>query len=167
MTFCLQMSHIWRCLFFAYTCRTYSPSLLLYNFSKPVFIILLLPHHKKHIFSPLQLHFHLVSDHLPTSVFLSRCWYQECTKKRMISGTFPSLPYVCYYDTMKNILQRRTRVQERAKGDKAYLLYIECAANIYVHITHNPHNQTYVLVWLYWFVWMRDLMVSDRKTLHI
>lgn len=39
----------------------------------------------------------------------------ECTKKRMISGTFPSLPYVCHYDTMEDILQCRTKIQKRAK----------------------------------------------------
>ncbi|XP_067375501.1 zinc finger CCHC domain-containing protein 7-like isoform X3 [Channa argus] len=39
----------------------------------------------------------------------------ECTKKRMFSGTFPSLPYVCYYDTMEDILQCRTRKRKRAK----------------------------------------------------
>ncbi|XP_051276597.1 zinc finger CCHC domain-containing protein 7-like isoform X2 [Dicentrarchus labrax] len=39
----------------------------------------------------------------------------ECTKRRMISGTFPSLPYVCHYDTMEDIFQRRTRMQTRDK----------------------------------------------------
>ncbi|XP_070769538.1 zinc finger CCHC domain-containing protein 7-like [Enoplosus armatus] len=39
----------------------------------------------------------------------------ECTKRRMVSGTSPSLPYVCHYDTMEDIVQRRTRVQRRAK----------------------------------------------------
>lgn len=41
----------------------------------------------------------------------------ECTKRRMISGTFPSLPYVCHYNTIEDILQCRTRVQKRAKVD--------------------------------------------------
>ncbi|XP_015231626.1 PREDICTED: zinc finger CCHC domain-containing protein 7-like [Cyprinodon variegatus] len=35
----------------------------------------------------------------------------ECVKRRMISGTFPSLPYVCHYDTLEEILQ-----QELLKG---------------------------------------------------
>ncbi|XP_044061206.1 zinc finger CCHC domain-containing protein 7-like [Siniperca chuatsi] len=39
----------------------------------------------------------------------------ECTKRRMVSGTSPSLPYVCHYDTMEDILQRCTRMQRRAK----------------------------------------------------
>ncbi|CAK6972721.1 zinc finger CCHC domain-containing protein 7-like [Scomber scombrus] len=39
----------------------------------------------------------------------------ECTKRRMISGTSPSLPYVCHYDTMEDILQRRTRMQRGSK----------------------------------------------------
>ncbi|TKS72316.1 Zinc finger CCHC domain-containing protein 7 TRAMP-like complex RNA-binding factor ZCCHC7 [Collichthys lucidus] len=39
----------------------------------------------------------------------------ECTKRRMISGTSPSLPYVCHYDTMEDILQGRTRTQKRAE----------------------------------------------------
>lgn len=39
----------------------------------------------------------------------------ECTKRRMVSGTCPSLPYVCHYDTMEDILQRCTRMQRQAK----------------------------------------------------
>ncbi|XP_070818852.1 zinc finger CCHC domain-containing protein 7-like isoform X1 [Chaetodon trifascialis] len=39
----------------------------------------------------------------------------ECTKRRMIGGTSPALPYVCHYDTMKDILQCRTRMQKRVK----------------------------------------------------
>ncbi|XP_075959974.1 uncharacterized protein LOC142963149 isoform X1 [Anarhichas minor] len=39
----------------------------------------------------------------------------ECTKRRMISGTFTSLPYVCHYDTIDDVLQCRTRKQKRAK----------------------------------------------------
>ncbi|XP_042349353.1 zinc finger CCHC domain-containing protein 7-like isoform X2 [Plectropomus leopardus] len=39
----------------------------------------------------------------------------ECTKRRMISGTFPSLPYVCHYDSMEDILQRHTGKQKRAR----------------------------------------------------
>ncbi|XP_076015687.1 zinc finger CCHC domain-containing protein 7-like [Genypterus blacodes] len=39
----------------------------------------------------------------------------ECARRRMVSGTFPSLPYVCHYDTMEDILQRHDRVQRRVK----------------------------------------------------
>uniref|UniRef100_A0A671VR81 Zinc finger CCHC domain-containing protein 7 n=1 Tax=Sparus aurata TaxID=8175 RepID=A0A671VR81_SPAAU len=39
----------------------------------------------------------------------------ECTKRRMISGTSPLLPYVCYYDTIEDILKHRTRTKKRAK----------------------------------------------------
>ncbi|XP_029965817.1 zinc finger CCHC domain-containing protein 7-like [Salarias fasciatus] len=39
----------------------------------------------------------------------------ECTLKRMISGTFPSLPYICHYDTKEDILQHCTQMQKRAK----------------------------------------------------
>ncbi|XP_063342705.1 zinc finger CCHC domain-containing protein 7-like [Pelmatolapia mariae] len=39
----------------------------------------------------------------------------ECTKRRMVTGTFPSLPYVYQYDTMEDILQLRTRLEERVK----------------------------------------------------
>ncbi|CAI5652320.1 zinc finger CCHC domain-containing protein 7 [Oreochromis niloticus] len=39
----------------------------------------------------------------------------ECTKRRMVTGTFPSLPYVYRYDTMEDILQLRTRLEERVK----------------------------------------------------
>nr|XP_046262019.1 zinc finger CCHC domain-containing protein 7-like isoform X2 [Scatophagus argus] len=39
----------------------------------------------------------------------------ECTKRRMISGTSPSLPYVCHYDTMEDISQCRTEMQKRTK----------------------------------------------------
>lgn len=65
---------------------------------------------------------HLFSYFLPVSLHL--CWYQECTKRRMVSGTCPSLPYVCHYDTMEDILQRCTRMQRQAKGDKTrYSMY--------------------------------------------
>ncbi|XP_028272861.1 zinc finger CCHC domain-containing protein 7-like isoform X2 [Parambassis ranga] len=40
----------------------------------------------------------------------------ECTRRRMVSGTFPFLPYVCYYDTMEDILQQHTKMQKRSKG---------------------------------------------------
>ncbi|XP_059201450.1 zinc finger CCHC domain-containing protein 7-like [Centropristis striata] len=39
----------------------------------------------------------------------------ECTRRRMISGTFPSLPYVCQYDTMEDILQHFPKKQKKAK----------------------------------------------------
>ncbi|XP_030594510.1 zinc finger CCHC domain-containing protein 7-like isoform X2 [Archocentrus centrarchus] len=38
----------------------------------------------------------------------------ECTRRRMVTGTFPSLPYVCHYDTKEDILPLR-RLEERAK----------------------------------------------------
>uniref|UniRef100_A0A672IY73 Zinc finger CCHC domain-containing protein 7 n=1 Tax=Salarias fasciatus TaxID=181472 RepID=A0A672IY73_SALFA len=44
----------------------------------------------------------------------------ECTLKRMISGTFPSLPYICHYDTKEDILQHCTQMQKRAKGLKTF-----------------------------------------------
>lgn len=40
----------------------------------------------------------------------------------MFTGTFPSLPYVCHYDTAEDILQLRTRLEERAKGDKSCIV---------------------------------------------
>ncbi|XP_043982381.1 zinc finger CCHC domain-containing protein 7-like isoform X1 [Gambusia affinis] len=39
----------------------------------------------------------------------------ECTKRRMISGTFPSLPYVCYYDTLDDILHQNAPTLTPAK----------------------------------------------------
>ncbi|KAM3867140.1 uncharacterized protein ACN63O_008876 [Diretmus argenteus] len=39
----------------------------------------------------------------------------ECTRRRMVSGTFPTLPYVFRYDTEDDILQRRSRMQRKAK----------------------------------------------------
>ncbi|XP_008281835.1 zinc finger CCHC domain-containing protein 7-like isoform X2 [Stegastes partitus] len=39
----------------------------------------------------------------------------ECSSRRMVSGTFPSLPYVCHYDTIDDILQCHTRKQKEAK----------------------------------------------------
>ncbi|XP_024864356.1 zinc finger CCHC domain-containing protein 7 isoform X2 [Kryptolebias marmoratus] len=39
----------------------------------------------------------------------------ECTRRRMISGTFPSLPYVCHYDTVEDILQRGSRMHTLTK----------------------------------------------------
>ncbi|XP_041652983.1 zinc finger CCHC domain-containing protein 7-like [Cheilinus undulatus] len=40
----------------------------------------------------------------------------ECTKRRMVSRTFPSLPYVCHYDTIDDILKRCTTMHEKPKG---------------------------------------------------
>ncbi|KAM9376030.1 zinc finger CCHC domain-containing protein 7-like, partial [Pholidichthys leucotaenia] len=39
----------------------------------------------------------------------------ECAGRRMVTGTFPSLPYICHYDTKEDILQLQTRMHERAK----------------------------------------------------
>ncbi|KAM9849691.1 zinc finger CCHC domain-containing protein 7-like [Aulostomus maculatus] len=39
----------------------------------------------------------------------------ECTKRRFVSGMFPTLPYVCHYDTMEDIHQRLSGMQKRAK----------------------------------------------------
>lgn len=39
----------------------------------------------------------------------------ECTRRRMVSGTSPSLPYVCCYDTMEDIIQRREKTLEKTK----------------------------------------------------
>ncbi|XP_029918699.1 zinc finger CCHC domain-containing protein 7-like isoform X2 [Myripristis murdjan] len=39
----------------------------------------------------------------------------ECTRRRMVSGMFPSLPYVCHYDTKEDIVQHHTRMQRRTK----------------------------------------------------
>ncbi|KAM7417595.1 hypothetical protein PAMA_017297 [Pampus argenteus] len=49
----------------------------------------------------------------------------ECTNRRMVSGMSPSLPYVCHYDTIEDILQRRTRMQRRAKVSAGSLLLSE------------------------------------------
>ncbi|KAM6923957.1 uncharacterized protein FYW49_006382 [Xenentodon cancila] len=38
----------------------------------------------------------------------------ECKRTRMISRTFPSLPYVCHYDTVEDILQCCSRTQAGA-----------------------------------------------------
>ncbi|XP_019938712.1 zinc finger CCHC domain-containing protein 7-like isoform X2 [Paralichthys olivaceus] len=42
----------------------------------------------------------------------------ECTKSRMVSGRFPSLPYVCHYDTMEDILQHPTRMHGKNKDQQ-------------------------------------------------
>ncbi|KAM4622202.1 zinc finger CCHC domain-containing protein 7-like [Polymixia lowei] len=39
----------------------------------------------------------------------------ECTKGRMVSGTFPTLPFVCQYDTKEDILKLHARTQAKAK----------------------------------------------------
>lgn len=44
--------------------------------------------------------------------------YQECTRRRMVSGTSPSLPYVCRYDTVEDIIQRREKILEKTKGEQ-------------------------------------------------
>ncbi|KAK0149424.1 Zinc finger CCHC domain-containing protein 7 [Merluccius polli] len=47
----------------------------------------------------------------------------ECAKKRMTSGTFPSLPYVCHYDTGEEVSELSARMQRRAQelGDMCSL----------------------------------------------
>ncbi|XP_035506426.2 zinc finger CCHC domain-containing protein 7-like [Scophthalmus maximus] len=50
----------------------------------------------------------------------------ECTKSRMTSGTFPTLPHVYHYDTVEEILQQHTKMQKRVKeragaGSEQYL----------------------------------------------
>ncbi|XP_056295215.1 zinc finger CCHC domain-containing protein 7-like isoform X2 [Pseudoliparis swirei] len=42
----------------------------------------------------------------------------ECTKRRMISGTFYSLPYVCHYDTIEDVLQCHPKKQKRDKDQQ-------------------------------------------------
>lgn len=95
---------------------------------KSIFLIHLLPHslsslpqslcflyqHRTPLFCTHPSLFPLLSAYI---LSLSLRWYQECTKRRMISGTSPSLPYVCHYDTMEDILQGRTRTQKRAEGE--------------------------------------------------
>ncbi|XP_056132374.1 zinc finger CCHC domain-containing protein 7-like [Lampris incognitus] len=39
----------------------------------------------------------------------------ECTRKRMVSGTFPLVPYVCRYDTVEDIHQCCARIQKKTK----------------------------------------------------
>ncbi|KAJ8015599.1 hypothetical protein DPEC_G00027780 [Dallia pectoralis] len=34
----------------------------------------------------------------------------ECSRRRMVSGTFPSLPYVCHYNSRQDILKEKTRI---------------------------------------------------------
>lgn len=47
----------------------------------------------------------------------SLCWQQECTRRRMVSGTSPSLPYVCRYDTVEDVMQQRGKIAEKTKGE--------------------------------------------------
>lgn len=57
----------------------------------------------------------------------------------MVTGTFPSLPYVYQYDTREDILQLRTRL--RVKGDEAdirvvtLLFYNRCIFVWAVHVS--------------------------------
>lgn len=44
-------------------------------------------------------------------------WYQECTRRRMVSGTSPSLPYVCRYDTVEDVVQQREKMREKTQGE--------------------------------------------------
>ncbi|XP_024285113.1 zinc finger CCHC domain-containing protein 7 isoform X1 [Oncorhynchus tshawytscha] len=39
----------------------------------------------------------------------------ECTQRRMISGTFASLPYVCHYDNKQDIVKLNTRIHRKAR----------------------------------------------------
>ena len=40
---------------------------------------------------------------------------QKCVKRRMVSGTFPSLPYVCHYDAGQDTGSPSAREQRRAE----------------------------------------------------
>uniref|UniRef100_A0A3P9NK14 Zinc finger CCHC domain-containing protein 7 n=1 Tax=Poecilia reticulata TaxID=8081 RepID=A0A3P9NK14_POERE len=40
----------------------------------------------------------------------------ECTKRRMFSGVFPSYPFICHYDTVKDINRRLHRMKIKANG---------------------------------------------------
>ncbi|XP_011478380.1 zinc finger CCHC domain-containing protein 7 [Oryzias latipes] len=40
----------------------------------------------------------------------------ECARIRMVRGTFPTLPYVCHYDSLEDVLRRQTRMETGAKG---------------------------------------------------
>ncbi|XP_041695754.1 zinc finger CCHC domain-containing protein 7 isoform X2 [Coregonus clupeaformis] len=39
----------------------------------------------------------------------------ECTQRRMVSGTFASLPYVCHYDNKQDIIKLNTRIHRKAR----------------------------------------------------
>lgn len=89
----------------------------------------------------------------------------------MVTGTFPSLPYVYQYDTREDILQLRTRREERVKGDEAdirvftLLFYNRCIFVWAVHVSllelpvssktadvnwtlSVNYNQNYLLKWV-------------------
>ncbi|KAM3611968.1 uncharacterized protein V6R79_000173 [Siganus canaliculatus] len=58
--------------------------------------------------------------HRKHAAYCYNCSYRghygyECTKRRMISGTSPSLPFVCIYDTRKDMHQHCTRMQKTVK----------------------------------------------------
>lgn len=38
----------------------------------------------------------------------------------MVRGTFPTLPYVCHYDSLEDVLRRQTRMETGAKGDNIF-----------------------------------------------
>ena len=41
---------------------------------------------------------------------------QECTRQRMFKGVYPSIPFISYYDTVKDINCRQNRIKLKAKG---------------------------------------------------
>ncbi|XP_010899620.2 zinc finger CCHC domain-containing protein 7 [Esox lucius] len=48
----------------------------------------------------------------------------ECPQRRMISGTFPTVPYICHYNNKQDILKQKTRIhREPQEGVK---LVVEC-----------------------------------------
>lgn len=50
----------------------------------------------------------------------------------MVRGTFPTLPYVCHYDSLEDVLQHQTRRQMGAKGDN---ILTENGSNNLRHLT--------------------------------
>lgn len=54
---------------------------------------------------------------LKEKFFIFCVGYQECTRRRMVSGTSPSLPYVCHYDTVEDVMQQREKIIVKTKGE--------------------------------------------------
>lgn len=73
----------------------------------------------------------------------------------MVSGTFPSLPYVCHYDTIEDILQRGIRTQKGTRGHQLYntytiiqiikvIMFVNIEKHIYLSIKLTAIIYTYI-----------------------
>lgn len=60
-----------------------------------------------------------------------RCHLQECAERRMFSQTFPTSPFIYYYDDKYEIREREHRIKRKVKGMLLdFLLHQLCSSSL-------------------------------------